>query len=69
MYALLHHDEFGTLRVVGPEVQRHPYLVRVDKPGVDIESVAFMAKVGDDADGVHVFDGNPLDRSLYIYCV
>ena len=57
MYALLHHDEYGQLRVVGPEVQRHPYLVRVDKPGVDIESVALMAKVGDDADGVHVFDG------------
>jgi hypothetical protein len=57
MYALLHHDEHGTLRVVGPEVRRHPYLVRVDKPGVDIETVALMAKVGDDADGVHVFDG------------
>ena len=57
MYALLHHDEHGKLRVVGPEVQRHPYLVRVDKPGVDIESVALMAKVGDNADGVHVFDG------------
>ena len=56
-YALLHHDEDGRLRVVGSEVKRHPYLVRVDKPGVDIESVALMAKVGDNADGVHVFDG------------
>jgi hypothetical protein len=57
IYALVHHDEYGQLRVVGPEVKRHPYLVRVDKPGVDIETVALMAKVGDNADGVHVFDG------------
>ena len=57
IFALLHHDEYGQLRVVGSEVKRHPYLVRVDKPGVDIETVALMAKVGDNADGVHVFDG------------
>ena len=57
VYALLHHDEYGNLRVIGSEVKRHPYLVRVDKPGVDIECVALMAKVGDNAEGVHVFDG------------
>ena len=57
IFTLIHHDEHGRLRVVGPEVKRHPYLVRVDKPGVDIETVALMAKVGDNADGVHVFDG------------
>jgi hypothetical protein len=31
--------------------------VHIDTPGVEIESVALMAKVGDDADGVHVFRG------------
>ena len=57
LFALVHFDEYGNLRVVGDEVKRHPYVVRVDKPGVDIESVALMAKVGDNADGVHVFNG------------
>ena len=47
IYALVHHDEDGRLSVVGPEVKRHPYLVRVDKPGVDIETVALMAKIGE----------------------
>ena len=54
---VIRHDGDGQLRVVGPELKRHPYLVRVDKPGVDIETVALMAKVGDNADGVHTFDG------------
>ena len=57
LYALVHFDEFGKIRVVGDEVKRHPYVVRLDKPGINIESVALMAKVGDDADGVHVFSG------------
>ena len=57
LYALLHTDEHGQYHVAGAEVQRHPYLVRIDAPGVEIESVALMAKVGDDADGVHVFSG------------
>ena len=43
----------------GTRGQASPVLVRVDKPGVDIETVALMAKVGDEADGVHVFDGRP----------
>jgi len=57
LYALVHFDEHGQCTVAGEEVQRHPYLVHIDAPGVEIESVALMAKVGDDADGVLVFSG------------
>ena len=57
IYALVHIDEIGNIRIAGEEVKRHPYLVRVDMPGVDIQTVALMAKVGDNADGVHVFSG------------
>jgi len=57
LYALVHFDEHGHASIAGEEVQRHPYLVHIDAPGVEIESVALMAKVGDDADGVHVFSG------------
>ena len=57
IYALVQIDDEGALHTVGPEVKRHPFLVRVDKPGIDIECIGLMAKVGDDADGVQVFDG------------
>ena len=57
LYALIHIDEHGQMRVAGEEVKRHPYLVHIDAPGVEIESVALMAKIGDDADGVRVFSG------------
>ena len=51
IYALVQIDDEGALHTVGPEVKRHPFLVRVDKPGIDIECIGLMAKVGDDADG------------------
>ena len=57
LYVLTHIDEHGHMRVAGEEVKRHPYLVHIDAPGVEIESVALMAKIGDDADGVRVFSG------------
>ena len=35
----MHFDEYGQCHVAGEEVQRHPYLVHIDAPGVEIESV------------------------------